>query len=229
MTAAPVGIIPPINRTRFQLPPSQYFQQSYPKDLIVLHFTAGTSARSAYETWIQSAVQVATSYLVDVDGAIYELFDPRYWAYHLGIRGVAAANWKHDRRSIGIEVANVGPLRPDAANPQRLNWWPPAGDFKTRYCDSAQAGKYVERPYRGFQHFASFPHRQTQAVVALSEYLCQMFRIPKRLPPPSKRMEFDVGFYSTFQGVASHQNFRDDKTDIGPAWDWQALADAGFH
>ncbi len=219
---------PPIDRTRFKLPAAQYFQQVYPKDLIVLHFTAGTSARSAYESWIQSPVQVATPYLVDTDGSIYEIFDPRHWAYHLGVRGSASANWKHDKRSIGIEIANVGPLRPDPANPQRLNWWPPAGGFKTRWCDVPNVERYVEAPFRGLNHFAAFPSRQVRSVVALTYYLTQVFGIPRRLPPASRRGECDLAFYNTYQGVASHQNFRDDKTDIGPAWDWAALETAGF-
>jgi N-acetyl-anhydromuramyl-L-alanine amidase AmpD len=219
---------PPVNRERFPLPPSQYFPQACRKDLIVLHFTAGGSARSAFDSWMQSAVQVATAYVVDTDGTIYELFDPRYWAYHLGVRGPAAANWKHDRRSIGIEIANVGPLRLDAASPGQLNWWPPGNRFQTRYCGLAETGRYVSKPYRGFQHFAAFPQAQVESVTALAGHLCDTFGIPKRLPPEAKREEFDVSFYAGFQGVASHQNFRDDKTDIGPAWDWKALADAGF-
>jgi hypothetical protein len=38
---------------------------------------------------------------------IHEVFDPRFWAYHLGVQGVGAAL---DRRSIGIELACEGPV-----------------------------------------------------------------------------------------------------------------------
>lgn len=217
---------PAIDRERFRLPAEQYFQQAFPKDLIVLHFTAGTTARSAFDSWVQSPVQVATPYIVDTDGAVYDLFDPRHWAYHLGIRGPASGNWKHDKRSIGIEIVNPGPLKVDAANPQRLNWWP--NDFKTRWCDLPNRDRYVAADHRGFAHFASFPAKQAQAVALLCRYLTQIFGIPRRIPPPNRRAEFDLVFYNTYQGIASHQNFRDDKTDIGPAWDWTALQTAGF-
>ena len=82
--------------------------------------------------------------------------------------------------------------------------------------------------YRGLPYFAAFPRKQVQSVVALTHYLTQIFGIPRRLPPASRRGDFDLNFYSTYQGVASHQNFRDDKTDIGPAWDWGALETVGF-
>jgi LysM repeat protein len=205
-----------IDRRKFALAPGQYFAETFPKDLIVLHFTAGSSARSAYDSWRSTPVQVATAYLVDTDGTIYECFPPNYWAYHLGITGAAAANWKHDKRSIGIEIANVGPLKPDPAKPQQLNWWP--NDFKTKYCTLAETTKYVAAPYRGYNHFASFPSVQSDAVVSLVQHLCKAFSIPRVLPPEAQRTAFNMDFFKSFQGIATHQNFRKDKTDIGPAF-----------
>ena len=110
----PIGDEPPINRTRFTLPTKEYVPAVIDKDLIVLHFTAGRSAKSAHQTWLSNPVRVATAYLVDSDGKTYEVFDPSHWAYHLGIKG---SRGKHDKRSIGIEIANVGPLRVDPRNP----------------------------------------------------------------------------------------------------------------
>jgi LysM repeat protein len=210
--AAPIAI----DRKKFALAPGQYFAETFPKDLIVLHFTAGSSARSAYDSWRNTPLQVATAYLVDTDGSIYECFPPAHWAYHLGVTGAASANWKHDKRSIGIEIANVGPLRLDPTKPQQLNWWP--NDFKTKHCTLAETSKYVAAPYRGFTHFASFPTVQSDAVVSLVAHLCSAFSIPRVLPPEAQRTAFDMEFFKSFTGIATHQNFRKDKTDIGPAF-----------
>lgn len=212
-----------IDRTRFRLPSSQYFQQVYPKDLIVLHFTAGATAAGAHAAWLQSPVPVATAYIVDLNGAIYEIFDPKYWAYHLGIRGVANANWKHDRRSIGIEIVNVGPLRPDPKNPDQLNWWPPSGEYKAAWCTRRDTTRYVQEPYRGFDYFASFPQVQMASLKELVGSLCQTFNIPVKIPAHPRRTEFNPAFFAAYQGIAAHQNFRDDKVDIGPAFDWHLL------
>jgi LysM repeat protein len=214
----PVGAPIAIDRKKFALAPGQYFAETFPKDLLVLHFTAGSSARSAFDSWRNTPLQVATSYLVDTDGSIYECFPPTYWAYHLGVTGAASASWKHDKRSIGIEIANVGPLRLDPANPQQLNWWPPQDQFKTKYCTLAETAKYVAAPYRGFTHFASFPAVQSDAVVALVEHLCAAFSIPRVLPPAAQQTTFDMDFFKSFRGIATHQNFRKDKSDIGPAF-----------
>ena len=219
LTPSPATPIPSslkIDRKKFALAPGQYFTEEFPKDLLILHFTAGQSARSAYDTWRATPLQVATAYLVDTDGSIYECFSPRAWAYHLGVTGSASANWKHDKRSIGIEIANSGPLVIDKANPQQLNWWP--ADFTTKWCTLAETTKYVAAPYRGFSHFAAFPTIQSDAVIALVDHLCQAFSIPKILAPIAQQPEFDMTFFNTFKGIATHQNFRKDKSDIGPAF-----------
>ena len=205
-----------IDRKKFGLAAGQFFTEEFPKDLLVLHFTAGQSARSAYDTWRGTPLQVATAYVVETDGFIYECFSPRAWAYHLGVTGAASANWKHDKRSIGIEIANPGPLVLDNTNPQQLNWWP--GDFTAKWCTLAETTKYVAAPYRGFSYFAAFPTVQSDAVIALVDHLCQAFSIPKALAPAAQQPEFDMTFFNTFKGIATHQNFRKDKADIGPAF-----------
>jgi N-acetyl-anhydromuramyl-L-alanine amidase AmpD len=205
-----------IDRKKFALAAGQFFTEEFPKDLIVLHFTAGQSARSAYDSWSSTALQVATSYLVDVDGSIYECFPPGAWAYHIGVTGAASANWKHDKRSIGIEIANPGPLVVDRANRQQLNWWP--GEFTAKWCSLAETTKYVAAPYRGYSYYAAFPAVQSDAVVALVDHLCAAFSIPKVLAPVIIRSAFDMSYFDTFKGIATHQNFRKDKTDIGPAF-----------
>ncbi|AMK75169.1 MULTISPECIES: N-acetylmuramoyl-L-alanine amidase [Methylomonas] len=219
-----------INRSRFRLPAGQFFTERPKKDLIVLHFTAGSSAKSAFDTWTGDAQHIAAAYLVDVDGTVYEVFDPTQWAYHLGVQGF---NGRLDQRSIAIEIANVGPLRPAADNPEVLNWWPPrrgqTQPFGSKYCDKTQTAKYMQTNYRGEQYFATFPTQQVQAIRLLLNDLCGRFAIPKTLPPKAKQFERDLAFFQHYSGIASHVNFRSDKWDIGPAFDWAALGIANAH
>ncbi|MBD9363368.1 N-acetylmuramoyl-L-alanine amidase [Methylomonas fluvii] len=214
-----------INRSRFRLPAGQFFPERPKKDLIVLHFTAGSSAKSAFDTWIGDTQHVAAAYLVDADGTVYEVFDPTQWAYHLGVKGF---NGRLDQRSIAIEIANVGPLRPAQDNPEVLNWWPPRRGqtqlFGTQYCDKIQTDKYRQTSYRGEQYFATFPAQEVQAIRLLLNDLCERFSIPKTLAPKAKQFERDLDFFQSYSGIASHVNFRNDKWDIGPAFDWAALA-----
>src|SRR5262245_13149121 len=127
----------------------------------------------------------------------------------------------NDRRSIAIEIVNPGPLRPDADKPDQLNWWP--DNYSTAWCKTTESERYVKAAFRGYRYFATFPAAQTKAVGSLVNQLCSSFEIPRVLPPLNKRNEFDANFFCSFRGIGSHQNFRPDKCDIGPAWDWRGL------
>jgi N-acetyl-anhydromuramyl-L-alanine amidase AmpD len=206
-----------IDRTSLVLAPSQYYPQATRKDLIVLHFTAGRSAQSAVNTWRTTPEHVATAYVVDLDGTIYEVFPPEYWAYHLGIKGGTPL----ERRSIGIEIANVGPLQPAEGNPAVLNWWPK--QWGQNYCTLDESERYVESSYRQKRFFASYPAAQLEAVGRLVRHLSERFGIPRRLPGTSARLECDATTFAGYQGIATHVNFRPDKWDVGPAFDWDRL------
>lgn len=205
----------PIDRTSMRLPDGQYIDNPAPKNLIVLHFTAGSSARSAFNTWMADPYRIATAYIVDVDGSIYELFDPQCWAYALGIKGQAGA--PNEKRAIQIEIANVGPLK---RREDSLFWWPPDNAFKTRWCHMDESHKYVASPHRGFDFYASFPDIQFLSICRLVTYLCERFKIDKQIPK-DKLGVYDLDGFTRYQGIASHQNFRKDKYDIGPAFDWE--------
>ncbi len=215
---------PPIDRSTFALPAKEFFAQQTPKNLIVLHFTAGTTARSAFETWRRDPQHIATSYIVDVDGTIYEVFPPVFWAAHLGLKGT---NHVHDRRSIGIEIANAGPLQPSADDASVLNWWPPksktAPQFTTKFCRRDETDRYVDADFRGMRHFAAYPAVQVDAVAALVRHLCDQFSIAPTLPAIPRRFECDATGFASYKGVCSHANFRQDKWDIGPAFPWERL------
>ena len=214
----PVTTDIPINRTTLVLPSKEYFPEPVAKDLIILHFTAGRNARGAFDTWMNNPDHVATAYIVDTDGTIYELFDPTFWAFHLGVKGSGGA---HDRRSVGIEIANVGPLKPSPGDPSQLNWWP--NDWGTRWCRMDEQDRYLRATYRRIDFFAPFPEPQVESVARLVHHLCERFHIPKTVPSTSRREECDLSFFGSYQGVATHQNFRQDKWDIGPAFDWNRL------
>lgn len=208
-----------IDRKTLLLPPSQYYAVETKKDLLILHFTAGATARSAVETWRSTPEHVATAYVVDLDGTVYEVFPPSCWAYHLGIKGGTV----HERRSIGIEIVNVGPLERSSQNGGALNWWPKS--WSLQYCAIDDSTQYIESPFRGMKYFAAFPDAQVRSVAGLVRHLCDRFDLRRELPPQSRRLEYDQTLFAGYKGIATHVNFRPDKWDIGPAfnWDWLGL------
>lgn len=215
---------PVIDRTTFRLPTTEFANETSAKDLIMLHFTASSSAQSVFNAWMAPVngkpYRVATAYVVDRDGKIYEFFPPEKWAWHLGMTG-NNPNSINDRRAVAIEIVNVGGLQEDATNKDQLNWWP--NNYKTRWCSKTEKDRYVKATYRGINYFAAFPGIQVTAVHDLVHHLAAKFNIPKTLPPAAKLNEFDPVFFSAYKGIASHQNYRPDKTDMGPAWNWSSL------
>ena len=208
----------PVNRSRFVLPSKEFIPEVADKDLVVLHFTAGQSAQGAFNAWMNNPERVATAYIVDTDGTVYELFDPSYWAFHLGVKGAGGV---HDKRSVGIEIVNVGPLKQSASDANRLDWWP--NNWGTPWCTLDETGRYVRSPFRGIDYFASFPEPQITAVARLTASVCERFGIPKTIPPRSRREACDTSYYGARKGIVAHQNFRTDKWDVGPAFDWERL------
>ncbi len=198
-----------INKTRFVLPFEQCNFTREKVDTVLLHFTAGSTAYGAAATFQTNGKKVHTPYIVDKDGTIYEMYDPeKIWGYHLGVSDLAT-----EKRCIGIEIVNEGPLK---LKDGKLCWWPK--DYSTPY-----TGEAVEtEPFRGFTHWAAFPDPQVQAVVALTKELCRRFGIPYLIPNKETRerahkpAEFP-------KGICTHQQFRADKVDIGPAWPWEEM------
>ena len=218
------GEVLAIDRNALSLMPQEFVPETVSKNLVVLHFTAGTSARSAFDTWRSDPRRIATAYIVDLDGVVYEVFPPECWASHLG---VASPRSIQDRRSIGIEIVNAGPLERAADDRNMLNWWPrrsrTAPEFTTRFCHLDESDRYVAADFRGKTHFASYPAVQVDAVAALVGRLCEQFDIPTLLPPLARRFTCDPSAFAGYSGVCSHANFREDKWDIGPAFPWDRL------
>lgn len=210
-----------IDSSTYRLPETAFFRQRVPKDLIVLHNTASSTASSVYETWKSPAnSRVATAYVVERNGKVFEMFPPDCWAYHLGMKERNPGHY-NDRRSIGIEIVNPGPLRPDPEGSDTLNWWPK--NFRQPWCLASETERYVPAEYRGHKYFAAYTAEQERAVRDLALWLCKRFEIPFALPPAGKRQVCDPEYFCKFRGIASHQNFRPDKFDVGPAWNWESL------
>jgi N-acetyl-anhydromuramyl-L-alanine amidase AmpD len=211
---------PKINADKFKLLPGKYFHDYPHKDLILLHFTSGTSAQSAFSTFKNQKGHVCVPYVLERTGEIFQLFEPRFWSYHLGIRQ-GDPEHRHDRRSIPIEVVNVGPLKEDPKNSEVLNWWPPEERYQTKYCAKAEKDKYVQAADRGINYYATFTAAQYSALAGLVKDLCVRFGVPA--VAPENKLKADLKAMAEFKGIAAHQNFRTDKYDLGPAFAWDKL------
>jgi hypothetical protein len=112
-------------------------------------------------------------------------------------------------------------LKQDPHEPERLNWWPK--DWGAKHCTLEETDRYVRSPYRGIKYFAAMPERQQSAVGALVRHLCELFNIPREADKEARKGVYNLRKFQHYKGVASHTNFRRDKWDVGPAFDWDRL------
>lgn len=199
----------PVDRSQ-RLTSSNYYSEVYAKDLIVLHHTVGATALSTIAWWESTPdSRIATAYVIERDGTIYETFDPRYWAHHLGVAGVGR---RIDRRSIGIELASEGPLT-------RTN------DHFEAFGRRFDGAVYDQgSKWRGqYRYYAAYTPEQTRSAASLVDHLASVFNIPRRTP--QDRLSFDPSLY-TFSGIIGHHHVRKDKTDLHPGFDWDLLCES---
>lgn len=201
---------------------SYFYNEEFPKDRIVLHFTAGYLKGDIAQLSRQS-VEVSVPFVIARSGHIYNLWKSKLWSYHLG-PGTVGGNTEMSRSSIAIEMSNVGFLRKK-----------PGGLLHTLYstsdvyCSEAETAYYQKLPaaFRGERYYAKFTNAQYNSLILLLRFLTSKYNIPRNLLPATKRFETfgSETEAANFKGICSHVNFRPaGKWDIGPAFDWDRVA-----
>lgn len=173
----------------------QYYQGIYPKKFIFLHHTAGGSAASSIAGWAATKDRVATPYVIDRDGSIYETFDPKFWAYSLGVKGATSI----EKATIAIEIANYGALDKNAET------------YTGKVIDP---DKRVFVNFRGHTLWEKYTDDQIAALKNLLPYLISKFKITLQ-DNLTNFWEYQDPF-KLKSGIYSHTTIRKDKIDIFP-------------
>lgn len=190
-----------MNIRQRHLSSTQFFRQIWPKKNIVLHHTVSSNAMSPLRWWAQQKERIGTAFIVDKDGTIYEAFEPRFWAHHLGIK--SAANSDLNRRSIGIEIVNEGYLFDSPAGPRWLHANGPL-----------YVGPTEQAEWRGGKLWPVYNPDQVAATAELVGWLLKRFNLPATFAP---HLQFDMRIPDQYT-VYAHHNVRIDKTDTHPGF-----------
>lgn len=193
------------------LPATQFYQEERPKNQIVIHHTVGGSARSTFNWWLQDPGRIGTAFIIDRDGSVFQVFESRFWAHHLGL--TSADNTKLNKTSIGIELASEGPL-------EKKDGVFYAYDGLRKY----PGGNIVrfEPPFRGREYMDAYDMKQILSCFELVELLCRQFGIKKEILPAARRFQA-LEENKSFQGVIGHCDVRPDKTDPHPFFPWDEM------
>ncbi|MEI8214112.1 MAG: N-acetylmuramoyl-L-alanine amidase [Planctomycetota bacterium] len=203
-------------------------------DQFVLHFdVCGTAAQCFYILHDRRGLSV--HFLLDVDGTIYQTLDLKERAWHAT---------KSNDRSIGIEIANIGAYPINEKEDALAAWYQSDTDGKTfltfpNYVRGASQfrerllrprrnnpirGKIGDAQYRQYD----YTPQQYAALIRLSAALCDIF---PNLRPEAPRMPDGKVFdrtltdeqWATFRGILGHYHVQPNKSDPGPAMDWDYL------
>ncbi|WP_157815996.1 N-acetylmuramoyl-L-alanine amidase [Spirosoma pollinicola] len=193
-----------------------YHDTVYTKERIVLHFTAG-GLSGDMSTLTRQDYHVSVPFVIARDGTIYQLFSAKFWSGNLGGDALGNAANNQDKRTIGIEISNYGPLTPKPDGLQTI--------YGDTYCTLTQPDAFqkIPAPFRGQSNYATFTDEQYDSLIVLLRYLTTQYGIPRQFIPEPKRY-LTTPDVLTFKGIVSHINYRaSGKWDLGPAFNWSRV------
>lgn len=185
------------------------------KTQIVLHFTAGY-LKGDVDVLTKPGYHVSVPYIIPRNGKILNMWDPACWSYHLGIRP-KSLNKSCCKQSIAIELSNIGLLKKEGKYLKSI--------YSDVYCtlEETQFYQEVSTGFRGYNYFATYTKEQYESLNLLLKYLTGEFNIPWAFLPEDRRYECNPKTTAEFKGIVTHANYRKDKWDIGPAFDWNKM------
>lgn len=180
----------------------EYFAEENEKAAICLHHTVSAGSANAVKQYFESTPErVGVAFMVEKSGGIFQLFNEKYYSYHIG----KGSTTKDNKKIIGIEIINEGILKKKG---DKYYWF----DGKQLYKDEPFI---LNEPWRNENYFARYTEAQFISTVELCKYLCNKHNIPRSvLTGYDYKKE-----YFQFKGILSHHNLRPDKTDVSLAFD----------
>jgi N-acetylmuramoyl-L-alanine amidase len=199
-------------------------------DQFVIHFDVCGTSRQCFNV-LHDHRDLSVHFMLDLDGTLYQTLDLKERAWHATTSNA---------RSVGIEIANMGAYRTNEANP--FDEWYTKDAQGTRVTIPARLGdggerthNFVGRPARPelvrgniqdtdlIQY--DFTPQQYQALIKLTATLSKVFPKIKCDYPrdatdqliPHKLPDEELNHY---EGVLGHYHIQTNKTDPGPAFQW---------
>jgi N-acetyl-anhydromuramyl-L-alanine amidase AmpD len=205
-------------------------------DQFVIHYDVCGTSRRCFEV-LHDSRGLSVHFMLDADGTIYQTLDLKEQAWHATIA---------NGRSIGIEIANMGAYPPGATGPldrwyragkggQTLLTIPDAADRATLRDRNA-----VLRPARDMriegviqgQSLVQYDltERQYEALIRLTATLCTIFPeircdYPRDASGAPARSKLPDDQLERYHGILGHYHVQTNKTDPGPAFQWDKLID----
>lgn len=203
-------------------------------DQFVMHYDVCGVSKQCFKV-LHDGRGLSVHFMLDIDGTIYQTLDLKERAWHATIS---------NSRSIGVEIASIGAY-PEKSKDVLDQWYfpdpeggmllkPPRwlGHLRLRtvpFYGHPARSEVVVGTVQGVELYQyDFTPEQYDSLIKLTATLCKIFPkldctypqdeqgklIPKMLP------EAD---WKEFQGILGHYHVQKNKTDPGPAFDWDRV------
>jgi N-acetyl-anhydromuramyl-L-alanine amidase AmpD len=190
----------------------QYLTADYEKTSLFLHHTAGPTAEGAWNWWNETPERVGTPFIIDRNGKVVECFDPKYWAFHLGI--VGDDNY-HEMHSVNIELVSCGKLYKDTDN--KFKFYPLYPNKMYPQIIPDNEVYIFSEPWRDNLYYHKYTDAQIEALKELIPYIIKIFPTIKVLKPLGAFYEFNQDVVDKhLTGLWSHSTVRANSSDIFP-------------
>ncbi len=205
-------------------------------DQFVLHYDVAGTSRACFRT-LHDARGLSVHFMLDLDGTIYQTLDLKERAWH-----ATSSN----TRSVGIEIAHIGAYASTNA-PAMKEWYQRQPDGSTLLTIPSRFGNgglrtpgFMAHPARP-EPFAGevqgrtlvqydFTPEQYRALTRLTAALCEVFPrlncdYPRDAAGKLITRKLPDDELERYEGVLGHYHIQTNKTDPGPALQWDLVID----
>lgn len=203
-------------------------------DQFVIHYDVCGTSKRCFQV-LQDDRHLSVHFMLDLDGTIYQTLDLQEAAWHAT---------KANGRSVGIEIANMGAYGPDEKSPL-AKWYVKDANGQVRITiadalgkDSQRDQNLILRPIRNepvlgtiqgqkLEQYDLTP-QQYAALGKLTAALCRALPKIQCDYPRGADGKLLTGAlsdeaYKSYQGVLGHYHVQTNKTDPGPAFQWDRV------
>ena len=206
-------------------------------DQFVYHYDVCGLSRQCFHV-LQDDRDLSVHFMLDVDGTIYQTLDLKERAWH-----ATTSN----SRSIGIEIANIGAYPAEGREETLDQWYRKDQTGRTRMIlpvwakqEWIRTPNFVARPIRDeavvgevqgktLRQYDLTP-QQYNSLIKLTAAICKTFpKIKCDYPRDesgqllTKKLPDDQ--LDKYQGLMGHYHIQTNKTDPGPAFQWDRIVD----
>lgn len=192
-----------INKKRYKLSDTNYNKLVSTKHQIVIGHTSSSNMKHilAWKNRNNGEYKNTAPYTIDLDGNIFEHFDPKYYSDYL-------ENKDMNRYIIPVLLENEGWLLKDVKTKKYINW---IGDTYDR------DEEIFTLKWRNRSIWAPYSTKQQESLVYLLEFLTKKFKIPMKTIGHNTK----VDSISDYNGIVFRSNYEKSYTDLSPAFDFE--------